>query len=195
MPGFKIPYTPDGCPAIDPGDGPSNLTETARRHRYMLEILEPLGDRNNGLLMFLKKCTRPAVEIDQMVIHSGQDEIHRPGKHHWKTVEFTFYEKLSGGSGDNKSSGLVTDDCAQRIYRWWAETTLVIRESRHNSPDQYMKTAQLQMLDGNGGSIWNYFLYDSWPCNVNPSDLSYLDTDLAEISVTLRYSKAREGLS
>lgn len=188
MPGFRIPT--NVCKVEnDGGDGPSNVAEYARKHRFRLEVMEPMGDRRNGLLLYLEKCTRPTIEIDQIMIHNGQDEIPRPGKQHWKPVEFSFYEKLS----DSENPTNLT---ASRIYRWWADsrTSVVdVRRSRQNAPSAYLKNVQLDLIDGNNTQIWMYYLYDAWPSKISPSDLSYHDSELSEITVTLSYSKAREG--
>ena len=91
MPGFQI--------STDAGntEGPRHIIETARNHRFKLEVLEPFGSTSTGILLYLEKCTRPTPEFDQIVIHNGQDEIYRPGKSRWLPVEFTFYEVLNRG--------------------------------------------------------------------------------------------------
>jgi hypothetical protein len=134
----------------------------------------------------MEKCTRPTPESDEITIHNGQDEIYRPGKNKWNPVEFTFYEKFRGQPGD------FTNDAADKIYRWREETVAVLRESRLAPALVMYRNAELQMLDGVGNSAWTYFLYDCWPQKVTPSDLAYSDTDIATVSVTLRYNKAQE---
>lgn len=193
MPGFNIPFASechDDNAFQDPSvfDGPDYQVETARKYRYALDILEPFGTQSNesGILLFLEKCTRPTPEYEEITIHNGQDEIYRPGKNKWNPIEFTFYEKLSGKPND------FTNQAAERIYQWWAETVADIRASRLLAAKDFYKNAELQMLDGVGNSVWTYFLYDCWPQKVTPSDLAYSDTDIATVSVTLRYNKAQE---
>ena len=164
--------------------GPSYLTETARKHRYKLEILDPL----TNILLFCEKCTRPTPEIDEIVIHNGQDEIYRPGKQRWSPIEFTFYEKLRG----TYSPSVQTNETAELIYEWWGETMIDLTRSVHKQVVSYYKDAQLQMLDGVGQPVWTYFLRDCWPQKITPIDLAYSDSDVATITVTLRYNKAQE---
>lgn len=191
MPGFNIPFSAE-CHDENAFQeqaaylGIDYLAETARKHRYLLDILEPLGNQSDGLLLFLEKCTRPVPEFDEITIHNGQDEIYRPGKTKWNAVEFSFYEKFRGNPGD------FTNQAAEKIYQWWAETTAVISESRLAPALNIYKNAELQMVDGIGNSAWTYFLYDCWPQKVSPSDLSYSDSDIATVAVTLRYNKAQE---
>lgn len=195
MPGFKIPlanacHDPDAFRGRSPFDGPTNMRETARKHRYSLEVVSRLdrpvfGDRDSGLLLFLFKCTRPSIEIDEMKIHNGQDEIFRPGKQHWNPVEFSFYEVL------NDADPPTENQAASMMFRWWAENTVNIRNSRIAPPD-LMADCELDMLDGSGNPIWTYYLYRSWPTKITPSDLTYSSSDIAEISATIRYDKAQE---
>jgi len=186
LPGFNIQFASD-CGVAPESNGPANTVETARRHRYSLEVLEPLGRQDNGILLFLERCTRPAVEFDKIVIHSGQDEIARPGKTHWKEIEFSFYEALSG-----QDNGSLENQCASLIYEWWSSTMLDVSTSTFRAPGDFLKNAQLQMLDGDGSPVWSYHIYDCWPLKVSPSELAYSDSNIATISVTLCYSRARE---
>lgn len=191
MPGFNIPFSSNceseyGFKGNSTYTGPSYNTETARKYRYLLEVLQPLGTKNDGLLLFAYKCTRPSVEIDEIVIHNAQDEIYRPGKHHWKAIELSFYEKL------DKFEPPFTDQAAKMIYDWWAKSMINLDTSLHGPLPDYLANAQIDMLDGVGNPIWTYHLYDSWPSRISPSDLSFTDTDIADISITLRYGKAIE---
>lgn len=198
MPGFKWIFD-DGCGSGAPGEGPSPAAETARVHRYILEILEPMGDKAGGVLLFLQKCTRPSPEFDEVMIHSAQDEIARPGKIHWKPVEFTFYEVLGkNGSrspsliGGGVGGGAGVNLTAKYVYTWWSKTMMDINTSLFAPPAEYLKDAQLDMVDGTGAPIWTYNLYDCWPAKVSPADLDYTSSPIATITVSLRFSKCIE---
>jgi len=191
MPGFDVSAINAQCHDSDAFTTPSKYSgyaanvETARAHRYKFEILKPL----EHLLLYAYKAGRPSYEVDDMVIHSAQDEIYRPGKTHLKTIDISFYEYLS------PMDPPFTDTTASQIYKWWAESMVDITTSLHKPLDQYMFECQLDMLDGVGMPVWTYFMYDCWPLKVTPSELSYADTGIADITVTLRYSKFQEKLS
>ena len=197
MPGFNI-NTEAGCPNADTKLrnapvylGPSASVEIARSHRYKLEILDPFGDaQDSGILLFLEKCDRPKPEVDEIIIHSGQDEIYRPGKNRWNPIEFTFYERLTGTPSED--GGTLINSAAERIYRWWATSMIDLNNSSHRPVREYYKRAELSMKDGYGNDVWTYYLYDCWPLKVTPSTLDYTSTELAKITVTLRYNKAQE---
>lgn len=194
MPGFHIPNV-ESC--LEPGSepafqAPSYTTDTARKYRYLFEVMkvgtkEIFGEWARGIRLYAFKASRPSPEFDEITIHSGQDEIYRPGKHRWKPIDITFYEKLDymPGRGDG-------DVCADLIYDWWAKTMTNIHESRHYPLEDYMARGKLQMLGGDGFNIWSYHLLDCWPQKVSPSDLDYSDTAIAEITLTIRFSKAIE---
>jgi len=191
MPGFLIPNTQpcnEGFKGQSVYEGPDPNMEYARRNRWILEFLEPFGDIKNGILLYAHKCTRPTPEIEEIEIHHGQDVIYRPGKNRWYPIDFTFYEKAHG-TGDGPPT---EDETARRIYDWWARSMINLTESRHGELDDYLKYGNLQMLDGSGIGIWEYQLYECWPLKVSPSDLDYADSNIAEITVTLRYNKAKE---
>lgn len=189
MPGFNIDVQ-DCNDSNNKGTlrhiGPQHTVETGRNHRYMLEVLEPLGNRDDGLLLFARKITRPNPEIDEITIHAGQDEIYRPGKNRWKPVEISFYERFKG------TTSPLEDIAAKLIYDWWANAMITLSGSVQGNLDTYLKSAQIDMFDGFGESAWSYHLYDSWPMAITPSDLDYTDTDISLIEVKLRYSKCEE---
>jgi hypothetical protein len=138
-----------------------------------------------NMLFFLKNATRPTVEIDQIVVHNGQDEIYRPGKQRWSPIDLTFYEVISAKDGDSAENW-----APGRIFAWWARNCLIVEESRRAK--NFAINAQLSLVDGAGTSVWTYFLYQAWPVKVAPSNLDYTSTDIGEITVTLRFSKAME---
>jgi len=207
MPGFDI-GVPDACHEGIDGEytppknkreySPSNTEETARRYRYEFEVLEPLDRDTRGstfLLLFAYKATRPTPEIDRITIHNGQDEIYRPGKNRWAPIEITFYERLAEESDDQ-----YYDQAAELLFKWWGGTNyglpggvIHLEQSLHGY--NYKKPCQLAMLDGTGGMVWGYYLANCWPMKISPCDISYADTEIADITVTLSYDKAIEKRS
>lgn len=205
MPGFNIPL-PNSCHDVNAFtdssafDGPNHLIESARAHRYCLRVfsqsgqgssnIHPFGTLSDGILLYLSKCSRPSIEIDEITIHNAQDEIYRPGKNRWNTIDFTFYEVLY--DKEPTTNEHVTDQTAYRIFTWWAFRVINIQSSCIGSPAEYAADAQLDMLDGVGREIWTYQLYRCWPTKITPSELDYASSEISTISATLRYDKALE---
>lgn len=202
MPGFKIPINADpACSEQSLNIGlrndlslnPSHVVEVARAHRWVFRTLTPLdvstGDPN--ILVYAFKCGRPTVEIDEIKIFRGQQEIYRPGKHRWMPIEMTFYDVYEGGDA-TKPESFYNAGVARKIYKWWSETTLDAYENNVGRASTVYQNGALTMLDGYGKSVWRYKLFDIWPTKISPSDLDYSSTNLAEIVVTMRYNKAEE---
>jgi hypothetical protein len=187
------PYTPPSGRDVDRGWAASNVIETARNHRYSLEILSPLvGFSGHSTLQYAFKITRPSPEFDVITIHNGQDEIYRPGKNRWNPVDITFYEIFVGsGAGAGRHSTLI-DQAALLIYNWWGVNMLDLTRSALNRSKRYLKNCGIAMLDGGNNPIWRYYLLNCWPVKVTPSELSYQDSEIASITITLRYDKAIE---
>ncbi len=199
MPGFNIPLRPEvvsgierfGGPVGNPA-GPSNVIETARTYRFELQSLKPLEYVNPSLLWNVKSIKRPSLQFDEIVIHSGQDEIYRPGKSKWQPVDIVFYEPISYGNRSLLSGG---------VYAWWAGRMTDATNSTQrragimtpNATTGFYFNAQIDMRDGEGRVVWSYILYECWPISVTPGDLDYGSTDLATTTVTLRYNRAGEN--
>lgn len=169
MPGFNVGGLGGG--------GPPNTQETARRHRFDFETFEPL----DSILLFAHKAQRPIPEIDRVIMHHGQDEIYLPGKNRWRPIEISFYEAIDGSS----------DSVASKIYDWWSQSVISIQESKVGS--DYKKRATLQMLDGQGSSVWKYMLINCWPISVTPDTLDYADNGVAAISFQVVMDKVKES--
>lgn len=202
MPGFNIPI-PNRCndfdvynqPSYIDGLTPSNNVETSRSNRFILSLFThgidndtfgQLGKEN--ILIHLQKCSRPSPEIDEIIIHNGQDEIYRPGKNRWKPIEFTFYEVLK----DLDDSLLYNDNMtASRLFKLWSNNTINLNQSKIRGP-RYVSNANLSLLNGAGYPVWQYKLYRCWPSKIDSSQLDYSSKDINTISVTMKYDKAIE---
>lgn len=203
MPGFLI-NTVEPTPETDRfigrnfTAGPSHIVETARKYRWIFESLTssvnpiaPFGEvrGTDGILLYAHKCGRPTYETEDVVIHNGLTEIHRPGKVKWNPLDITFYEKIHSYEMNGVNAGY--NEAAYKIYAWWR----AMIDTSYNltfSPGLYTKDAVLKQLDGSGSTIYTYFLYNCWPMKVTPDDLDYSNTDISEITVTIRYDKAEE---
>jgi len=176
MPGFNIQA--QGCGGGGGGNSRANPnTEVARNHRYLLETIGPL----TPFACYAKKCSRPSMEVDKIIMHHGQDEISMAGKQRWNPIEITFYEVVQGISV-----------VAQALHQWAGKQTIDINSSSVGSQSAYKKDCMLAMLDGQGSPIWMYKMLGCWPSKISPCELSYTDTELAEVTVTLEINKAIE---
>ena len=192
LPGFNIP---DGdSNLIANMYAPSNMVETARRHRWTLEFavtdLSLPGQTDwtgtNWVTIFAHKATRPSLEIDSITVHHSQDEIYFPGKNRWAPIEISFYEILNNNGNET----------AKYIYDWWSKSVIDIDRSRIASSRDLgpmaKRQCKLTQIDGMGTPIYEYVLFGCWPEKITPDDLDYSDSAIGEISMRLRYDKCVE---
>jgi hypothetical protein len=204
MPGFKVADFSDSC-AENAGNKPSggtlfreppNTLETARTHRYKLIMIKGriTGQVRLDLDEFWpKKITRPTVEIDRITLHSGQDEIFRPGKQHYNPVEVVFYETINDSYDPSSATVAVGDSQIGNVFAWWANETIKIQDSRMVAPVFLDTTVDILQMGGQDNLVWRYQLYNVWPMKISPSDLDYSDSAISLTTVTLSYDKYTES--
>lgn len=188
MPGFNIPPPVDtellfGVPSEN---DPDPKTETARRYRWTLQLDASSGDDSRRACIFAHKAERPRFEHDQVTIHHVQEEIYIPAKSRWAPINISFYEAMNSSNRE----WLIP-----WLYQWRA---LVAREStiRNTSDHKIKRNGMLTMLCYNAGSgradsmIYAYKLLGCWPAQITPNELDYSNTEIAEITILLRYDKA-----
>lgn len=192
MPGFYI-QTTDNCgrqAAFNPFAVASNV-ETARNHRFSFEVVGV--DRT--MLAYVSKMTRPKPETDTVIFHQGRDELTRAGRTRWKPITFSVYELLDSNGGT-----LLTLKMLRQWYGGGTSTAqgqnVAVQNFKESKSDtakgSYKRTAIIRMTSGTGGQIWKYTLLGSWPTQIDPSDLDYSNTEIAQTTVTLAYDKAIE---
>ena len=172
MPGFSILPNANGDKTL-----PHTL-ETARRNRYRITFMEPLGTEVRFAAF---KCGRPHQSFARMTMHRGQDEVHWPGKTSWEPIRITFYEIIG-------SSGTVST--LEQLRQWWAERTLVFVSSKIKT--NFRVDARIEMLDGFGRPTWEYVLYNAWLQDRAPCDLDYTESGISETTIILSYDRADE---
>lgn len=211
MPGFYVADLTGKCEGFSeiPSQylGPSNTVETARKNRYRISNIIAGGEGTQPTTSLAKfalyayKCTRPGTKYDIITIHNGFDQITRPGKVTYTEVTFSFYEVVdqttaqndpaTHGTG-NVANGPANHSVAMHIRDWHAKAMYVRRYSMLRRPDDYLATIQLDVLDGTGSPTYTYLMYGCWPSEITPSDLSYADGDIADITVKLQVNKFLE---
>lgn len=213
MPGFQIPLDKDKavCAGQNPVDQvnrklevpypaeltPSNIIETARSYRWLFEILPALDTTSFGatlatqapgnLLTYLKRCDRPTMDFDEMMIHNGPRVMYRPGKFKFNQIKLEFYEILGPLAS--------VDGPAIRIYEWMRKVVYKTQESIYSRYKDYTFNAKLALLKGNGQYLHIYELFGCYPVSIAPSELNYETDGISNIVVTLRYNDVVETRS
>ena len=63
----------------------------------------------------------------------------------------------------------------------------------HSPSGGYKQESKFDLLDGSGATINSYTLKNSWPINISQGKLTYTDTEIKIVTVTLAYDWA-EGI-
>lgn len=173
MPGFIIGSTD--------ARGPSPTVETARSHRWRIEIYGTYLPESPDVVFYAHSCTRPSIEIDPIKMHHRQNEINLPGKYRYGTITLKFYEKITADA----------DSTAEYFHRWWSK--VVTTASAHTiNPTAYRTRVAIYLTDGAGKTIHWYKLHNAWPAKVEGSELDYSVSEIATITVTIVFDWADE---
>jgi len=171
MPGFNI---------NGDGSGPASLTEVVRTHRWRLEF-DQIHKLSNVQLYALS-CQRPSMQIDTNNMHYKQNQIRMPAKYRWNPINVKFYETADFELGVTTSS----------IFDYWANNNPVVNFNTNTINNKFRTNTSIYLETGDGSDIHLYVLNNAWPSKVDPSELSYANSDISTIQVTLTYDSASE---
>jgi hypothetical protein len=169
MPGFKI----DG---YGNSDNIPNTIEIARSHRWRIENLGPIQQPENKLVA--RDLTLPTWKPERLEI-LGTTLYYKYAKNiKWEDVTVIFY--------DNYKIGTEIDRWRDRVH------TNIDGIKKHGAGNQgYKLECEFHEIDGRANIKRKLKLFGAWPTNINYGKLSYTDTSLKVIELTLAYDYAQ----
>lgn len=173
MPGFKI---------NGEGEGPKSTAEIRRVHRWVFETLGPPEIITREICLVLKEAARPKVNLEDVLMHHNQEEVHVAGKTSWDDISMTWYDVEND------------PDASDAMWSWFNKVNILEGGQAGNvyAPDEYKAhVTTLQMLNGMGEPNETWELYNGWPKDMNWGDLTYENSDLATVEVTYRIDRAK----
>ena len=173
MPGFKI----DGK-----GNGPSNMMEVGRKHRFRVSI----SFADTDMDLNVKSITLPSIEYDEMTAHNGADYISKAGKHKYKPIDIVFYEVLTEGN-----DSIVNRAIFKKLPNVAGEE--IVSKYKKSDFGGYGFTTTIIREDGKGNGYLTYQLFDCSIASYDPGDLSYADNELSEVKMSVRYNRFTQG--
>lgn len=181
MPGFSINNTSSQ-------NSKYNKAEIRRKHRWRVATGAGFTDNPRDWL-YLQKAQRPQFKFQEAVMHHDQEQAYFAGKQEWEPISMTFYD-VEGGDGS-------VNDISTQLYNWIggrsnSRSVGVIADAEVRIPESYKLDLVLQMTAADGSATETWTLYGAWPREVNWQDLSYEDTNLQLIDVTVRYDRAEK---
>lgn len=149
-----------------------------RKFRWTFEVKNVCG--GNVPPHFVKTTARPSLSIEETEINYLNAKSWIPGKASWETIEVTYLD--------------VATNANQNLWNWIAalyDFTDPVNLKQASQRRDYGGTGILVLWDGCGGELERWTLNDIWPTSVNFNDLDYSNTEICEITLTLRYSNVR----
>lgn len=147
-----------------------------RKYRWAFEVQGlAVGDVPSH---YVKLAARPNLAIDETEINFLHGTDYLPGKGKWESINVTYYDT------DAKEM--------KPLWDWLASVyNFTDSEGIHQASTKrtYAGRGVLKLFDGCGNTMEVWELYDLWPTNINFGELDYSSSDVAEIELTLRYSR------
>lgn len=166
MPGFNI----------SGGNGPSNTIEMLYSHRWLIKKLGPVG---RDTLLIARDLVLPDLKIDRQEINGGTIVYKFAKSVKWDDVQVTFYDDSKLLSEIDKWVDLVyTNDAGIKS---------------HAPSGGYKQECQFELLDGEGTVKNTIKLMNAWPVTVSQGKLTYTNSDIKIITLTLAYDWAEKS--
>jgi len=201
MPGFNVGHffgeCEDGAPGLN--GAPSivpNVTETARRHRYELILSSLPGNRAADSIFFplivplaCESLDRPTMRIQKERVWNGADYANVPLRGEYDPINVTLYEVLR-----DDDSAPIANWTLESVLSWWTNSSFSVIHSRPGFATSRRVTATIKMLNGLGNPIWAYRLHRCWPEVISPDSLTYKNSEIATVALTLNFDKVEEAI-
>lgn len=164
MPGFNIGGG---------GDGPDSKLELLFNHRW---IIEQLGPISRDQLIIARDLMLPDLKIERQEINGGTIIYKFAKSVKWDDVQVTFYD-----------DGNILNE-----IRDWLELVYTNDEGikSHAPSGGYKQECKFKLLGGEGKAINTIVLKNAWPVSVSQGKLTYTNSDIKLITLTLAYDWA-----
>lgn len=158
----------------------SNNVTFKRKFRWTFSIQGFCNNAKNTIPEnFVKVAARPGLDIEEVEVNFLNAKMWLPGKGTWNTITVTYYD-AAYTELQNLYNWLAT------VYNFADPVNLTQGEKR-----DWNGTGVLNMYDGCGTLLETWQLLNVFPKAVEFGDLSYEDSAIAEIELTLRYSNVK----
>lgn len=186
--------------------------EYHRKNRWVLEWLLPAGviaavdGAADALRLNCFTAARPSKNYDEATVHRINGEVHMPGKPHYEPMAVTFYDSIAqgevpGGEGAVPSTSAVLEAWSQLIYQPTSGDAFGSLPNLKGLARLHMLLPQDITPGGNGIEEgqplnWADSIAQSWaiigcfPQNINYGDLSYENSEVQTVEVSIRYDRA-----
>lgn len=164
MPGFNIG---------DDSDGPSNIVEPLRSHRWRIKKLGPID--LDGVRIFAKDLSLPTVDIEVDEVQGATIKYKFASVVNFSEAVLTFYD---------------TNDLLISLQDWLDLVYVSVGGEGTGElglADDYKDEASFELVDNEGFTEIEYRLLGAFPTKIDNSQLTYTNSNIKEITMTLQF--------
>lgn len=164
----------------------SNLKDPKRNHRFIVEFGGINATPGGAVAWYAKTAAKPSFTIEENTHKYLSHTFYYPGSVTWNPITITMVDPV-----DPDMAATFSDIVTQSGYSPPTDTTSLGTISKAKAANA-LGPVTITQLDSNGNPLETWTLWNPFVQDVKYGDtLSYEDTNLTEISVTLRYDWAR----
>jgi hypothetical protein len=146
--------------------------EPKKKNRWLITFPADLGIQQ----WWLETASRPSITQNEVEIPFLNTSTWVIGRFTWETIDVTFRDPI----GPSATQALME----------WIRLHSESVTGRQGYAAGYKKDIELEMLDPTGVVIEKWILQGTMITSANFGDLDYSSSDIADISVTLRFDRA-----
>jgi hypothetical protein len=151
---------------------------------FLWEVLEVVGnmaiDRNlssaeKDAIIMLKTASLPSISFKKVVVDSGSIEYKFAGSQVYEDIKIGWYDSVG---------------MASLMNRWI--NSIINSDGGINAPSKYkFRTTIIKnpLSDDKPNGQVRYNLFGSWPVALKESDLTYIDSSIKSVEMTISYDR------
>lgn len=146
--------------------------EPKRKNRFVVEFPEDMGFAQ----WMCQAANRPNMRIEETELPYMNISTWIAGRAVWETIDIRFIDPIGPSAG-------------AAVYSW-VQQCVDHGTGQMGYATQYKKNIVLKLLDPSGIPVEKWVLYGAFITSANWGDLDMSSSDLADVSVTIRFDRA-----
>jgi hypothetical protein len=143
--------------------------------------------QTSGLLLSLSTAKRPQYTVEEKEIKRFNEKAFYAGTPSMDNkMDCEFFDYIN-----NQGATFTTGASAASILYRWFNTVYNINQGSQGFKKDYSTKAHLYLLDPTGGEVEHWHYTNFWIASLDFGDLTYEGSDIAKITASFKYDKAR----
>ena len=161
------------------------LKDPKRKFRFTVEFQGIAAAIGGAVMWYAKTVNKPSFQIAATEHKYLNHTFYYPGSVTWQDVSFTLVDPV-----DPDMAATFSDIVVKSGYSPPADTNALSTMSKAKAAGA-LGTVIITQIDSDGKPLETWTLWNSFMTEVKYGDLEYGGDDLTEMSVTLKYDRAR----